>query len=165
VSRGLQALTAGSQEEPIEIVCIGKGGLEKWLTGQSDAVKAWIGHQFKAKDGEVCIVPGPSGGIDHILLGIDDSLDIWAYAALPSKLIPGTYSLSGEFDGTAAALGWAVGTYSFERYKTKKEGSEVSKNASLIWPEGSDRAVVCALAEGIFLARDMITTPAEDMGG
>lgn len=34
----------------------------------------------------------------------------------------------------------------------------------LVWPEGADQAAVSALAEGIFLARDLVTTPAEDLG-
>ncbi len=33
----------------------------------------------------------------------------------------------------------------------------------LVWPEGADRAVVSALAEAIFLCRDLVTTPAEDL--
>jgi leucyl aminopeptidase len=91
---------------------------------------------------------------------------------IPSKLPPGTYSLTGAINANSAALGWALGTYSFDRYKSKKEDKEgdaaqsaegSSPKVTLTWPEGADRSVVSALAQGFFLARDMVTTPAEDM--
>ena len=59
---------------------------------------------------------------------------------------------------TKAALGWALGTYAFTRYKERKQGF-----ATLVWPERADRDEVERLARGIFLARDLINTPAEDM--
>src|SRR5690606_28695146 len=60
---------------------------------------------------------------------------------------------------TAAALGWGLGGYAFDRYK-KRQVDEVK----LVWPEGSDRALVRRLVEATYLVRDLINTPASDMG-
>ena len=165
-SRGLLALADGDTNgAPVHIDCIAKGGLDTWLGAQSEPVRAWVAAtQFTGKDGEVCVVPSPSGGIERVACGVEDPADVWAYAGLPSKLPPGVYSVSGgAAAASSAALGWILGSYSFDRYKSAKKDSSGPK-ARLMWPEGSDRAAVSALAEGFFLARDMITTPAEDMG-
>jgi leucyl aminopeptidase len=177
VSRGLQALVdqSSSNVTPITIECLAKSDLDAWLSSQEgDATHDWLAATgYKAEVGEVCLVPSSSGKIERVLVGIEDPADLWSYAGLPSKLPPGTYALTGTAasdHGMAAALGWALGTYSFDRYKTKKKNGNVDAantdsgpKVCLKWPEAIDRSVVAALAEGIFLARDMVTTPAEDM--
>src|SRR5208282_4597977 len=60
---------------------------------------------------------------------------------------------------TKAALGWALGGYRFARYR-----KETKPLAALAWPKGADRAAVERCADAIFLARDLINTPASDMG-
>jgi leucyl aminopeptidase len=56
-------------------------------------------------------------------------------------------------------LGWALATYRFGRYR-KHEGSF----PTLVWPGGCDRAGVERAASATFLVRDLINTPAADMG-
>ncbi len=172
-SSGVQALVEPSSNvTATTIECISKVSFDSWLKDQSTNANAWVtATQFKGKDGEICVIPSSEGGIDRVICGVDNPEELWAYAGLPSKLPPGTYTLTGAVNANSAALGWALGTYSFDRYKSKKEdssnGSSTSASdgpkASLIWPEGADRTVVSALAQGFFLARDMVTTPAEDM--
>ncbi len=61
--------------------------------------------------------------------------------------------------GTNALIAWALGTYNFARYrKTKREAPK------LVPPKGADAAEASRIAEGIFLGRDLINTPANDMG-
>jgi leucyl aminopeptidase len=60
---------------------------------------------------------------------------------------------------TDFALGWAFGSYAFTRYKKPKR-----LPAKLVWPAQADRNEVEHVAEGVFLARDLINTPAEDIG-
>src|SRR5262249_17904076 len=60
---------------------------------------------------------------------------------------------------TNVALGWALGAYEFTRYKAPKR-----RFATLVWPREADREEVKRLKEGVFLARDLINTPAEDLG-
>jgi leucyl aminopeptidase len=88
---------------------------------------------------------------------------MWGLAGLSETLPPGAYRLGGVPEGTDAshlALGWALGTYAFDLYRKneKKEG------ARLVWPEGADRGFVERLASAVCLARDLINTPASDLG-
>jgi leucyl aminopeptidase len=173
-SSSVQSLVEPTSNATVTTIeCISKGSFDSWLASQSTTVSTWVtATQFKGKDGEICVVPSSEGGIDRVICGVDNPEELWAYAGLPSKLPAGTYSLTGTINANSAALGWALGTYSFDRYKSKKEDSEDAKSSSkedspkqarLTWPEGADRSVVSALAQGFYLARDMVTTPAEDM--
>src|SRR5205807_1082833 len=52
------------------------------------------------------------------------------------------------------------GTYAFTLYRDKKK----ENRARLIWPEGADRGLAERLANAVCLARDLINTPASDLG-
>lgn len=175
VSRTLQSLVEpASSDSVIAIDIVTKSSCGDWLKSQSDVVKTWVAAQgFEGKDGEILHLPGAHGGIERIIAGVDDASEVWWYATLSSKLPRGIYHLNVEdANHSTAALGWALGTYSFDRYKSNK-ASKVTANgeskcdtqikARLIWPSVADRSLVTALLEGFSLARDMITTPAEDM--
>src|SRR5260370_28700013 len=69
-------------------------------------------------------------------------------------------ALGEAAEASHVALGWALGTYAFTRYRAQKKSS----GARLVWPEGADRGLVERLAGAIFLARDLVNTPASDMG-
>ena len=61
--------------------------------------------------------------------------------------------------GAHAALAWLLGLYAFDRYRKPKR-----RNLKLVLPEGVDGEEISRIAEGVFLARDLINTPANDMG-
>src|SRR5690606_12287753 len=97
-----------------------------------------------------------------VLAVVGNQCDLWDYARLPRALPARTYRLDTGLEAseaTSAALGWALGTYTFTRYKKSEQ-----KFASLVWPDAADRAKVSRLAEGVALCRDLINTPASDMG-
>lgn len=97
-----------------------------------------------------------------MLAGID-AADFWAYGGLPASLPPGDYHIDADLDretATRAALGWALGTYAFTRYKS----GNGKTFATLAWPERADRAEVERIATATYLVRDLINTPASDMG-
>lgn len=136
--------------------------LGDWLKAQPASVQRWVKSlDFQAKPGNTCLVPAGDGKIERVLLGVDEGQDRWSAAVLPASLPAGAYQLDAEagFDATAFAFGWAVGGYRFQRYKAADKAL-----ARLIWPQGADRAVVARLVNALFLGRDMINTPASDMG-
>ena len=61
--------------------------------------------------------------------------------------------------GAQGALAWALGTYAFTRYKKPKK-----RALKLVLPPGVDGEEISRVAAGIFLARDLINTPPNDMG-
>jgi len=117
--------------------------------------------RFAAEPGKLLLVPDENGRLGHVLAGMGEGEFLWALGACPDALPEGTYALADapRAAHTALALGWALGSYAFTRYKRRERGP-----ARLEWPAHAERARVEAVAEGMALARDLINTPAEDLG-
>jgi leucyl aminopeptidase len=116
---------------------------------------------FTAKDGELRLLPGKVG-LSGAVLGLGKNTDALALAAFSESLPDGTYRLGEVPDfcgGDKAALAWLYGLYQFSRYK------KPSKRApKLALPPGVDGEEISRIAAGVFLARDLINTPPNDMG-
>jgi leucyl aminopeptidase len=162
---GFDLVEAG--DGPAETVHLAPlGGLDDWLSGQPAATRNWLdGRVPKLRPGVTVRLPDADGATAGHLHVTADAPDIWSAAGLPKALDAGTHvldftALPGA-DPSDLATGWALGAYRFDRYLKPKEGDERPR---LVWPEGADRTVVEAMAGGIALARDLINTPADDMG-
>jgi len=143
-----------------------KDGLANWLAAATERERNWVQSiGFAAEAGKFALVPGEDGRLGRVLLGLGEGAEaatMWALAGLPADLPEGSYRLDPAPDGvdsTRLALGWALATYSFTRYHAKP-----ASGAALVWPEGADRSRVERLARAVFLARDLINTPAGDLG-
>lgn len=136
---------------------------EGWLNSAPEAIKLWLkARNFKAKAGAVCLLPADDGGAVGAVVTVSDPTCPWDYAGLPRALPEGSFDAEPELPqdvATALCLGWALGAYQFARYKRK-----AFKRPLLVWPEEAERTTVLALSEGICLARDLVNTPASDMG-
>lgn len=137
------------------------GVYKKWLQGQPAATRRWLAD-FKAVPGTHCGFPDAQGRRGKTVAVTHDVPEIWDLAALPLTLPEGTYRLATPLapaDAETLALGWALGSYQFTRYKQPDR-----KPAKLVAPQGIDAASVTARAAAIKRGRDLINTPAEDMG-
>jgi leucyl aminopeptidase len=117
--------------------------------------------EFKGKTGQVLVTPDADGAIAGAWFGLGAGADPMAFRALAAKLPAGTYRIATAPEGMAAdqiALAFALGSYRFDRYKT--HGGERAKLVA----EGVDVAEVRHVAHACALARDMVNTPANDMG-
>ncbi len=95
---------------------------------------------FTAKEGEVRLLPDRKGGVAAWVLGLGKNRDSLALAAFSEFLPDGTYRLGEVPDwcgGAQAALAWALGTYSFDRYKKPKK-----RAVKLVLPAGVDGAEI-----------------------
>ena len=92
-----------------------------------------------------------------VLLGVGDGSDPFILAAASEKLPEGDYKILGDFK-KRDALAWALGSYRFTKYKTSKKAA-----ARLIAPENIDAGSSRRIARAVFLARDLVNTPAGDM--
>lgn len=122
-----------------------------------------LAQGFKAEAGRHVAVPDAEGGIARILFGLGqpDAAERGPLllGKLATALPPGDYRLAGTPAAPElAALAFALGGYRFERYRKPKD-----KSARLVLPEGADAASVERIREGVFLARDLINTPANDL--
>lgn len=119
---------------------------------------------FEAKAGQCLVVPDATGAIAGALFGLGRRGEAARTPFLPGKaaslLPPGTWAFDGPLeDETLAALAFALETYRFDRYKSAPE-----RGVRLMVGESVDFAAVTRTAEAVFLARDLINTPANDLG-
>jgi hypothetical protein len=102
-------------------------------------------------------------GPAHVLFGIEDQASEWRpvqAGALPGLLPAGTYSFANApHDMRLAALAFALGSYRFNRYRKNDAPS-----AKLVPPADVDITEITRMADAAALARDLINTPANDMG-
>src|SRR6267154_2297575 len=147
------------------ITVLTKAGLEAWRERAPALERDWAAATgFTGEAGKLALVPDKAGKLGRVLVGAgEDEAAMWALAGLSETLPEGNYRLERGPEGgdpTRIALGWALGTYAFTLYRDKKKESQ----ARLVWPEGADRGLAERLASGICLARDLINTPANDLG-
>ncbi len=121
---------------------------------------------FKGKLGETLLLPGPDGAVGAALLGHGSESarrrTRFGHARAVATLPGGAWVLHGDDEGHVGeiALGWLLAQYRFDRYRK----AVVPEPALLVPPEGVDAARLVAIAEGEFLTRDLVNTPASDMG-
>jgi leucyl aminopeptidase len=117
---------------------------------------------FEPKAGRHLLLPG-AGGIGGVLFGIEAAgaqMDPFRPGLLPGLLPAGTYRFANTpHDTRLAALAFALGGYRFARYRKADE-----KQVRLELPEDVDGDELTRIVEGVTLARDLINTPANDMG-
>lgn len=117
---------------------------------------------FEAKAGQVALVPGAEGALAAVLLGLGSSTaaaDPLLPGKLPGLLPAGTYGMAGWPQPALGALAAVLGGYRFRRYRQGQDAEIV-----LVAEEGVDIAEVLRIAEGVRLGRDLINTPANDLG-
>ncbi|HHW33365.1 MAG TPA: leucyl aminopeptidase family protein [Paracoccus solventivorans] len=149
-----------------------------WLVAQGDAGPVWpegidpefpLAAGFAGKPGQLCLLPG-AGGVVGALFGIGrpatpadrPARERFTMARAAEALPEGAWRLEGApegYDLTHAALGWLFAQYRFNRYKAAEP-----PRARLVCPAGVGAAQVLAMAAGEYLARDLINTPASDLG-
>ena len=150
--------------DAVDLVPVGKADYDAWAAAQPSHVRVWAqANNFTGEAGQVCPVPGLDGSLAMVLVGAPDADDPWAYAAVAGKLPAGSYRIAAALNARAAswaAAAWQLSTYAFGRYKTRPEKSW----PRLVWPETADRGWTTRVAEATCLVRDLINTPAADMG-
>jgi leucyl aminopeptidase len=123
-----------------------------------------LANGFAAKPGACLTLPAVDGTIAQVLFGLEDesskSRDLFRPGSLPGLLPPGVYRFANApHDVRLAALGFALGSYRFSRYRKPD-----SPDVRLVPPDGIDLAAIARMADAAALARDLINTPANDMG-
>ncbi len=117
---------------------------------------------FEPKPGQCLLLPA-ADGLGAVLFGLegaDEPKNLFLPGRLPERLPGGVYRFANEpHDTRLAALAFALGTYRFARYRKAER-----PQAQLDLPQGVDRDELEYTVEAVTLARDLINTPANDMG-
>ena len=120
---------------------------------------------FEPKPGQYLALPGEGGkgGLGGILFGLEnegDAKDLFLPGRLPQQLPAGVYRFANDpHDTRLATLAFALGAYRFTRYH-KSEGRKIV----LELPQSLDREELEHVVEAVTLVRDLVNTPANDMG-
>jgi len=158
----LSFVDRSSTSLPVQFV--GQPKWRAWLREQSAARRGWIESSGVAGNaGDLVLLPGRDGKASGAVLVLSAKPTLWDFGALATKLPSGTWRLASDtapVSPTDAAVAIGLGTWRFERYRSKKGKA----GARIIWPQGADKARATAIIESIFMARDLITTPSSDMG-
>ena len=124
--------------------------------GTFDAYPAACG--FTGAAGQLVLLPGPSG-LSGALLGLGEAPNPYVYAGLPGALPAGTWRLSDGIENQEdAVLGWALGAYRFDALKQRS----ARLSPRLVLPAGMARML--STSRAVWLARDLINTPANLLG-
>lgn len=150
-----------------DLTIVSTEGLADWLGQQPASVQAWLnGSGFEAGLGDLRLIPGADGTVSGAVAGLGTAATrargrfglVKALAGLPG----GAWRLVGDLtpeQRAEAALGSLLAQYRFDRYRKPKDAVPVA-----LVPDGVDAARLLAMAQGEFLTRDLINTPAADMG-
>jgi leucyl aminopeptidase len=157
--------TDSSNAIPVQV--IDKPGLDAALAGLCDVGRAWADAQgFTAGLGQVLPMPGADGSIAQVLVGYGTQAQRargrFHMGAAAAQLPAGDYKITHGLNGAdleEAALGWLLSQYKFDRYATAR-----GTIAQLVAPDGIDADEIAIIANGEVLTRDLINTPASDMG-
>lgn len=143
--------------------------LSTFLSGAGAPWAAWLAATgFEASLGELRLLPAEGGGVGAAVAGLGTAQarrrQRFGLAKAVAGLGTGDWALVGTLtpaERTEAALGWLLAGYRFDRYRPGRKPVQAPR---LVCPDGLDPARLLAMAEGEALTRDLINTPAQDMG-
>ncbi|MCB5408667.1 leucyl aminopeptidase family protein [Pseudogemmobacter faecipullorum] len=145
--------------------------LEAFLAAAGAEFAPWLrATGFDASLGALCLLPGADGQLAGAIAGLGDARarqrQRFGIARAVTALPGGCWHLAFAAPAPAEllsgiSLAWLLASYRFERYRP---GRKATEPARLRVPEGVDKARLLAMATGEFLTRDLINTPAHDLG-
>jgi leucyl aminopeptidase len=155
-------LTPDKRQPATALHLVDKAGFSAWLQAQPERVRQAVAAQgFRGEGYQIAILPGEQAEWTAVL-GVADveALSPWCLAKAAETLPEGRYRVEGRDPGPAT-LGWLLGQYRFDRYKKSetRAGPRV-----LLTPEPARIEESVRLAEAVALVRDLVNTPAGDLG-
>ena len=141
--------------------------IEAWCAARPPFIQSWLNeHNFNGEKHRVLLVPDANGALEMAVGGLGKrhgGLSLWHAAGFAERLPPRRFHLAQPWtdaEATQLSLGFVYGSYRFERYRPSK----AERAASLEPPPNADQNFVGIAAESLKMARDLINTPANDMG-
>ncbi|MBB4009604.1 leucyl aminopeptidase family protein [Allorhizobium taibaishanense] len=117
---------------------------------------------YKADVGSLLLIPTSDGQLGGALFGLGTSPgeNPFLTGKLARSLPGGDWHIeTAPLTANRLVMGYGLGSYRFERYKADK-----SDHPKLLMPQDADAGDIARQLAGVFLARDLINTPTNDMG-
>jgi leucyl aminopeptidase len=164
------------REEPgtdsaLPLHCVTEASFSAWQDSQPAAVQSWLaGNHYQPERGRWSLLPDASGASTGVVVGLgkqepaDAAAWFWLAAALADRLPFASYALARPAPAAALpfTLGWTYGGYRFQRYATPRPTQP--RRPHLDTPPGVDEDYVAAATGAASWARDLVNTPANDLG-
>jgi len=160
----------GQPARTIQILDV--NNFEEWLKGQPETIREIVkAYRFTANPDSYLLLPPVGGKSDDksvagdfsVVAGVTDrnKLDAWSLAKLGGSLPEGNYRLQ-DISAKGALFGWLISQHEFDRYKElpDRQGPSVL----LVKDAIGQRDEAVRQAEATAMVRDMVNTPAADMG-
>src|SRR3954464_11089493 len=151
----------GQKARPVHLV--DKAGFDAWLKKRPAEDRALLeAHRFDGKKPhEFALLP--RGNDLEVVAAVKsaEALSPWCLARLAENLPEGTYKLASG-DPDKAALGWLLGQHRFDAYRSKEDAPRGPR--VLLTGDAAQIEAQVRLAEATALVRDLVNTPAGDLG-
>jgi leucyl aminopeptidase len=156
-----------NNKKPIPIYLLTKDGFKVWKKKASAFHQKWAFTQnYSCIEANVLVLPDDKGGIFEVLCGTKDNTppkDPFFYSKLASNLPNGAYTIKTALTKNMsfqASLGWCLFHYKFDKYKTDPRLELKTLKA----PINLNKQKLEATLRAISITRDLINTPANDLG-
>ena len=144
---------------------VDKDSFAGWAKRQSAARRSLLdAARFEGKNAfQFAILPAAQGHEWEVVSTVANAKELspWCLAKLAESLPEGTYRLA-EGDPGPAMLGWLLGQHRFTAYKSKSDDERGPR--VLLTKEAADIDRTVRLAEATAEVRDLVDTPAADLG-
>ena len=148
-----------------------KSGAVAAIAGLDERQRTWLAAQkFTGTPKKQVQLPGVDGSVSGVAFGVGNGTagepsgpsELLA-GAMSQSLTAGTYRFAEPPTAAdIAAIAWGLGAYKFHRYRSNADTN--SAPPRLLMPAGADAVSVVNTTEAIWFGRDLINTPASDMG-
>ena len=161
-----EILIASSDQTVIPVHAVRRAGLDALLQRRGARARAQAKLQaFTAAAGQVCLIGRADGQVERVLFGLGDQErpSPMLFRGLSARLPAGDYAIAAGLKNASPlqiAVAWSLGQHLFDRYKPKPDRAR----PRLVVGAGADLATARRIAHACALARDMIDSPANDMG-
>ena len=145
--------------DPTTLTLIDVNNFNSWKENLSRLSQNWVTKNgFEGKAGEICWLPEENTKLQKVAVGWDGKDSLETLGHLPYALPEGVYKLVNPVS-EHQLLGWLMGSYKFNRYKAPDR-----KPAQLIMSKELDIPLIETINDSVTFARDLINTPANEMG-
>jgi leucyl aminopeptidase len=148
------------QDNLIPIDVVAQSNFSDWLSAQPLPIREWLSTtQCQGEAGSVRLVPDANGRLSRVICFVSDVNSLWSVGHLSLTLPEGMYQFANSASlYTAYAIAWGLGAYQFSRYKKPLRGP------AQLYLQAGETDEVMNIVESIYLVRDCINTPTDDMG-
>jgi leucyl aminopeptidase len=156
----VDSIVGDGDARPLHLLTV--AAFDGWLRSADSAARAWLASTgFQPTPGRVALYPNGSGDLAGALLIVDEPAELWSVAGAVNSLPQGVWNMVGasSLPAAEAALAFAMQSYKFTRYR-KADGESPTFRIE----DAADRQRAQIMASAIYLARDLINTPTNDLG-